>query len=64
MFICICNQITDKDLEKVLTKHPNIKANEIIKELGLGSDCGTCLEEIIEDRLKTHNLKVLKKFKI
>lgn len=46
MYVCICKGITDKDIKNVMTTHQNTK--DILKALGVGSDCGQCIIEAIE----------------
>ena len=50
MYICICKGITEKDIENAMITHQNSK--DVLKALGVGSDCGTCLLDAIES-LKT-----------
>jgi bacterioferritin-associated ferredoxin len=43
MYVCICKGITDKQIEELYKlKKGNVK--EVLKSLGVGSDCGTCVE--------------------
>jgi len=52
MYICICRGITDKDIERAFkAKSGNIK--EALSMLGVGSDCGTCLETAFEELVQT-----------
>jgi bacterioferritin-associated ferredoxin len=46
MYVCICKGISDKDIRKVMTTHQNTK--DILKALGVGSDCGQCVHEAID----------------
>ncbi len=43
MYICVCKAITDKDFEEALTQGGSYK--DICTRLGVGSDCGICLQE-------------------
>lgn len=46
MYICICKGITDQD---ILEASKTTKCStEIMKKLGLASDCGRCLEVAID----------------
>lgn len=46
MYICICKGVTDKQLEeKYIQYQGNMK--QILKSLGVGSDCGVCLKEAV-----------------
>ena len=53
MYVCVCNQITDKMVEDAAkaTKNPT----EALTKLGIGSSCGICLIDAIE---KTQNHEV------
>jgi bacterioferritin-associated ferredoxin len=44
MYVCLCHSITDKDLQEAIgtNKNPNIK--DLCTKLGIGSDCGACLQ--------------------
>ena len=46
MYVCICKGISDSDIRKVMTTHQNTK--DILKTLGVGSDCGQCLIDAIQ----------------
>jgi bacterioferritin-associated ferredoxin len=46
MYVCICKGISDKDIRKVMTTQHNTR--DILKALGVGSDCGQCVVEAIE----------------
>lgn len=46
MYVCICKGISDKDIESAMITHQNTK--DILKTLGVGSECGTCLIDAIE----------------
>ncbi len=47
MYVCICKGITEKDIENAMITHQNSK--DVLKTLGVGSDCGTCLLDAIEN---------------
>ncbi len=47
MYICICKGITKSQLEEKAKQHANPK--EVLKSLGVGSDCGTCLTQALDD---------------
>lgn len=54
MYICICKGITQKQLEeKVIAHQGNTK--QILNNLGVGTDCGTCLQEAINLIKKNHH---------
>lgn len=52
VIICLCNQISDKQLEELLDQNPSLKASDVAKKLGLGSDCGSCLQDFIQHSRK------------
>lgn len=43
MYICICKAITDKQLQE--TSKSCSSFDEVCKRLGIGSDCGSCLQD-------------------
>ena len=45
MYICICKAISDKQLEEVAKTCHSTK--EICKKLGLGSECGSCVQDAL-----------------
>lgn len=46
MYICVCKGITE---QQVIEKSRTLKTTkEILKSLGVGSDCGTCLTYAVE----------------
>jgi len=52
MYVCICKGITENQIkEAVTTRHSN-NPKEILKSLGVGSDCGTCVEDAINTLLE------------
>ena len=46
MYICICKGITEKELRDKATQY-NGNTSLILKSLGVGSDCGTCVKEAL-----------------
>lgn len=50
MYVCICNGITEKDIQKAAKSGKGMK--EVLKELGVANDCGTCLEDAIRSYLE------------
>lgn len=46
MYICLCKGITDKQVKEV-AKYSH-SAKDVAKKLGLGTDCGTCMQAAIE----------------
>jgi len=57
MYICICKGITEKQVTEVLSTKATSNPKEILKTLGIGSDCGTCIEDAIKNILSKNNLK-------
>jgi len=49
MYVCICKQITDEMIKEYSAKGKS--GLEMLKRLGLGSDCGICL---IDNALNQH----------
>lgn len=45
MYICLCKGITDQDIREAMKTSKNKK--EILKKLGIASDCGSCLNEAL-----------------
>ncbi len=52
MYVCICNGISDKDIERAMVSHSSTR--DILKTLGVGSDCGQCVIDAI-DLIKENN---------
>lgn len=42
--ICGCNQISVGDLTNLANTNVSLTKEDIVKELGLGTKCGTCLD--------------------
>jgi bacterioferritin-associated ferredoxin len=56
MYICICNAITEKQLEEAQKTSKTFK--DVCKTLGLGTDCGACIQDAYQTVQK--NLKSTK----
>lgn len=52
MYICICKGITDKQLQDAVTSRNSNNPKEVLKALGIGSDCGTCVEDAVKTLLE------------
>jgi bacterioferritin-associated ferredoxin len=52
MYVCICNGITDKQIQEAVTSRTSNNLKDILKALGIGSDCGTCVEEAVKTLLE------------
>ena len=46
MYICICKGITEEKVRKAMKG--TAKANDVLKKLGVGDDCGVCLIKAVE----------------
>lgn len=46
MFVCLCNGITDQSVRDAVLEDKN--ALDIADELGVGTNCGTCLDYFYE----------------
>lgn len=55
MYICICKGITEQQIIDEISKAPAHSSKDVLKRLGLGSDCGTCLIDAIDNLLNTAN---------
>ena len=47
MYVCICNGITEEQLKQAAGHSAN--AQEAIKKLGVGSSCGVCLVDALQN---------------
>jgi bacterioferritin-associated ferredoxin len=53
MYVCICKGITEKQIQDAVTSRHSNNPKEILKALGVGSDCGTCVEDAVASLLET-----------
>ena len=53
MYVCICKGISDKDIEKAMMTHASTR--DVLKSLGVGSDCGQCVIDAIDLIKQSHN---------
>ncbi len=53
MYICICKAITEKQLEDAQKSAMSLR--EICNNLGLGSECGACVQDAVQMIKKTKN---------
>lgn len=53
MYVCLCKGITDKDIRNAAIGSSN--SSEILRKLGVASDCGTCLEDAIKIYTESNN---------
>jgi len=54
MYVCICKGITEKQIQEAVTSRNSNNPKEILKALGVGSDCGTCVEEAVKSLLDSN----------
>lgn len=52
MYVCICKGITEKQIQDAVTSRHSSNPKDILKALGVGSDCGTCVEDAITTLLE------------
>lgn len=57
MYICICNSITEKQLEYEINKNANISVKDICSKLNIGTSCGTCIENVIRHKIEKRRLE-------
>jgi len=48
MYICICKGITESQIQDAVNTRSSNNPKEILKALGVGSDCGTCVEDAVK----------------
>lgn len=54
MYICICKGITEEKIRAAMKSTARTK--DVLKKLGVGDDCGTCLINAVERlKLETHS---------
>ena len=51
MYVCICKSITQKQVEEA--SHGARSLEEVCKKLGIGQDCGSCLNQFLNDNSHT-----------
>ncbi len=44
MYVCLCHGITDKAIQESVVEHGVGNMRELKKRLGVGSQCGTCIQ--------------------
>lgn len=55
MYVCICKGITQKQLEEAVSARKGQSAKDVLRALGIGTDCGTCVEEAADQMLQSQN---------
>ena len=54
MYICICKGITEKMLQDQVTGF-NRSEEQILKNLGIGDSCGSCVVDAVKKILENQN---------
>ncbi|WP_371192843.1 bacterioferritin-associated ferredoxin [Glaciecola sp. SC05] len=44
MFVCMCHGITDKQIENAVRSNSVGNIRDLKNQLGVGSQCGTCID--------------------
>lgn len=44
MFVCLCHGITDKQITKAVSEHGVGNMRDLKRRLGVGSQCGSCID--------------------
>ena len=62
MYVCICQGITEKQVEEAVNARKGQSPKDVLRALGVGSDRGTCVEDAVKrlmDKTKhpPHELK-------
>ena len=52
MYICICKGITEKQIQDAVNTRKSSNAKDILKSLGVGTDCGVCVEDAVNALLE------------
>ncbi|WP_286234506.1 (2Fe-2S)-binding protein [Thalassotalea sediminis] len=59
MFVCICNGITDKNIQEVVRNKGAGTMRELKKHLNIGKDCGSCVkaaQQVIDNTIIDESL--------
>jgi len=51
VYVCICKGITEGQLKEAVGARKNQSVKDVMKTLGVGSDCGTCVEDAVRTLL-------------
>ncbi|MGE3608734.1 MAG: (2Fe-2S)-binding protein [Bacteriovoracaceae bacterium] len=52
MYVCICKGITEKQIQDAVSSRNTNNPKEVLKALGVGTDCGTCVEDAVSKLLE------------
>ena len=55
MYVCICKGITEKQIQEAVTSRNSNNPKEILRALGVGSDCGTCVEDAVKSLIESQS---------
>lgn len=55
MYVCICKGITEKQIQEAITSRNTHNPKEILRALGVGTDCGTCVEDAVKTLLEQNS---------
>jgi len=44
--ICLCNRVSDKDVEKILFKYPHASLQDVMIQTAASTSCGRCRNEL------------------
>ena len=59
MFVCVCNNVTDKDIKHAVNTHGVGNVSELKQHLQLGDNCGKCIamaQDIIDTQIIDESL--------
>lgn len=55
MYVCICKGITEKQIQEAVTARSSNNPKDILRSLGVGTDCGTCVEDAVKTLLEANS---------
>jgi len=55
MIICLCKGITEEKIQDLVNK--GLPTQEVLKRLGVGSDCGICILDAVKNIQSKMNTK-------
>jgi bacterioferritin-associated ferredoxin len=55
MYVCICQGITEKQVEEAVNARKGQTPKDVLRALGVGSDCGTCVEDAVKKLIDKTN---------
>lgn len=48
MYVCLCNKVTDKQIQRAIRKGAADTIMDIMEQLDVGNNCGSCLEHAVQ----------------